>query len=103
MQFPRRFRFLFILVGLLFLIWYAGDHEIPDPKKPLLFYSTHSRDNLQFITFQAINKAKESIYLSTYALTDPSILTLLQKKAREGIPIHVFYHRSNTPKLHFKE
>ena len=30
-------------------------------------------------------------------------MTLLQKKAREGIPIHVFYHRSNTPKLHFKE
>lgn len=103
MQLLRKFRFLLMLGCISFLIWYAGYHEIPSKKSPLLLYSTHSRDNLKLLTLQTIKRAKESIYLSTYALTDSTILSLLQKKAKQGIPIHVFYHRSNTPKLHLKE
>jgi len=83
----------------LFLVFYALYVPFPSEKEPIRFYSSHTRDDLYWITVKAIRSAKRSLHIYTYALTDPSVLSLLMQKAKEGLAVHVTYHEKNTPRL----
>ncbi len=48
---------------------------------------------------RAIEKAKVSITLQIYGLTDPDILTLLERKKREGLDIQIFYDKKASTRL----
>lgn len=72
---------------------------LPRESEPIRFYSTHCHDDLRLITLKALKKAQTSIHIHTYAMTDPQVLSLLMKKARSGVEIHVTYHQKNTPRL----
>lgn len=105
MQRDRKFRkgvWVFLLsppcVAAL-AIFYSLHVSLPSPKAPIQFYSTHHRDDLKLTLIQALKRAKHSIFLKTYALTDTSILSLLKKRAQEGVDIHLYYHKKTTPKL----
>jgi len=89
---------LFLLISAL-LTCYALFYPLPTKTAPIRFYSTHQRDDFRLITLKAIKRAKRSIHIYTYALTDPTVLSALIKKARSGICVHITYHRKNTPAL----
>ena len=58
------------------------------------------RDDLKRTTLKALNQAKTSIWIHTYAATDPAVLTTLKHQALQGIEVHLFYHKKTTPKIH---
>lgn len=65
---------------------------MPSEASPILFYSNNCRQDLKEIFCLSLQRAKKSIYLSTYGLSDPHILTLLQNKIREGLSITITCH-----------
>ncbi|MCB1107244.1 MAG: DUF1669 domain-containing protein, partial [Chlamydiia bacterium] len=85
------------------LTFYLLYVPLPSPKKPYYLYSTDQRDHLKEVLKKAIGKSQTSITLHTYALTDVGILSLLKKKAKEGVTIHLFYHKKASPELHLLE
>ncbi len=89
---------VFFLV--LFLPYYAIHISLPSHDQPVLMYTNHLREDLRRITFKAAKKAKESISIHTYALTDDELLDTLQEKAVEGIDVDITYHKKSTPQLH---
>lgn len=91
-----------LLVGV-FVIFYALKTSLPSARSPVLFYSTHNRDDLKLVLIHAIEKSQRSIHFRTYALTDLSILSLLKKKAEQGIDVHLYYHKNTSPKVHLLE
>ena len=48
---------------------------------------------------RAIQKAKTSIHIHTYCLSDPRILTHLLRKAKKGIKVHITYDKKASPAL----
>lgn len=46
-----------------------------------------------------MKKAKKSIYLSTYGLSDPEVLSILQKKIKEGLSVTVTCHPKQIPAM----
>ena len=100
----RRFKRLFIggAYGLflsLFLIIYSLHISLPCLKKPLLFYNSEKGKDLNLLLKKAIASAQMSIILRTYGLTDPVILSLLKKKAQQGISISLYYDQRANPDL----
>lgn len=85
----KRTPLLLILLFPLF-IFYCLHVTLPSEKNPLVFYSSHGRDDLRRVIFEAIKKGKKSIFLSTYALTDPALLTLLKQKGKERVRVEIF-------------
>jgi len=81
------------------IIFYALKVSLPSIQFPIQFYSTHNHDDLKLVLIHAIKGAQRSIHCRTYALTDLSILSLLKKKARKGVDVHLYYHKKTSPKL----
>jgi cardiolipin synthase len=96
-RWPSRIALTFI--GSFFLIFYATYVPLPNEKHPICFYTTHRKDDLRRVTLKALKRASRTVHIHTYALTDPQILSLLMKKAREGVSVNITYHQKNTPKL----
>lgn len=92
-----------IPISAFFLVFYALHISIPSPKSPILFYSSHQRDDLRLTLLKVIKKAKLSIDIHTYSLTDPHVLSLLNKKAKAGVDVHVTYHEKLAPRLKYLE
>ncbi len=63
--------------------------ELPEKGKPALLFSNESQDDLFHTFTQAIDSAKNSIYLVVYSLTDPKITRCLKKKAELGLEVTV--------------
>lgn len=99
---PRAKKFKVVLLPLLiglFLIIYCLHTPFPSSKSKIKVYSTHNHNDLHLLLTQAIKKAKKSLYLKTYALTDSAIISLLKKKSEDGVKVHLYYHKNVSPKL----
>ncbi len=95
-----------VLAGLflfLFLLFYSLHTPIPSTNKPLIFYNSEKRIDLNQLLKKALSTAQESVTLHTYAFTDLSVLSLLKKQAEKGICIHIHYDKKASPSLHFLE
>jgi phosphatidylserine/phosphatidylglycerophosphate/cardiolipin synthase-like enzyme len=89
--------FLALLVsGFVWLAFANKEEELPDAAHPLLFYSTHSRNDLLQLFASSIERAEKSLHVTMYALTDPYLLALLSKKNNEGIKTTIFYDPTAT-------
>ena len=99
----KRFKFGIALAAIpLFftaLLFFALSAPLPTEKSPIKLYSNQTRDDLRIVTIKALESAKKSIVLHTYALTDPSIKKVLTKKAQQGISVTVYYDPRTTKKL----
>lgn len=85
------------LFGLL--LFFALHASLPSPQKPVQFYQTSQRKDLNRTLVQSIKKARETITLKTYALTDLSLLSLLKKRAQEEVQVHLYYDAKASPQL----
>lgn len=91
-----------VLAGLfifIFLLVYSLYIPLPTPKNPIVFYNSEKRIDLNRTLKKNIHKARKSIILHTYSFTDTSLLTLLKKRASEGITIDLYYDKKASPSL----
>jgi phosphatidylserine/phosphatidylglycerophosphate/cardiolipin synthase-like enzyme len=88
--------FLFFLVAVYgCLIGAALKPPLPSPKQPLIFYSNQSRSDLRLVLKRAFDKAKASILVTMYAVTDEELLTKLSDKAKQGLLVHLWHDPRN--------
>lgn len=99
----KRFSFVPAVLAGIFFLFYTLHISLPSSKKPYRLYSTDQGDDLKEVLKKSILRSKESITLHTYAVTDLGILSLLKKKAEEGVEIHLTYHKKTSPNLHLLE
>ncbi len=78
-----------IFLFYLWLVFFTHTTPLPSTKTSLLLYSNQTRQDLKHLFLHAIKKAKTSLFLSVYGITDPDILNLLHKKSLESLPVHV--------------
>jgi cardiolipin synthase len=90
---------LFIATGYLWLVFHAKNPQLPTAASPLLLYSNQTRHDLKQTLRSALKSAKEKIFLSMYALTDPEMLALLREKVSQGVAVTVFYDPTATFQL----
>lgn len=81
--------YLGIVSWVVFLTWFVYSSLVPPTSEKIQFYSTESCDDLKFLIGREIRKAKESIHLASFGLSDPEIETLLQTKEENGIKIEI--------------
>ena len=72
---------------------------LPTQKSPLIFYSNQLHNDLKQVTLHALNKAQKSITLQIYGLTDPDVISLLEKKVQQGLEVKIFYDKGASKAL----
>lgn len=102
----RRFKLTLSLslIALIYLgvVVFAITPHFPSTKDPLLFYSNQTRNDIKLLFAQALKKARKSIHITMYALTDPDIIHILRAKHEQGVTVQVFYDPSATPHKTFE-
>lgn len=83
-----------VLIALFFLTFFSVVHgfskvRIPTKLHPTELYANHLQDDLRMTFKEAISKAKRSICLIIYALTDNQLISTLRTKANQGIDVLV--------------
>lgn len=97
----KRFKALFFLAifgGYSWLIVATLYPPLPTPQTPLLFYANQIQDDLKRVILRAIHQANSSITLQIYGLTDPDVLSLLEKKRASGVDVTIFYDKKASGK-----
>ncbi|MCB1135395.1 MAG: hypothetical protein KDK78_03910, partial [Chlamydiia bacterium] len=90
----RRITIALASLAALFLIQilnFVQQIPLPASKEPARFYSNQVGDDLEALYSQVIDRAKHSILLVIYSLSDPTVLDALNRKAEEGISVTVLY------------
>ncbi|HSX04402.1 MAG TPA: phosphatidylserine/phosphatidylglycerophosphate/cardiolipin synthase family protein [Rhabdochlamydiaceae bacterium] len=85
--------------GLFWLHFIALEIKLPSITHPIIFYSNQKRDDLKLIICEALKKAKSSILIHIYGLTDPDIIAILKEKKLQGLEITIFYDEKASPNL----
>lgn len=99
LRFLRHALLLLFLVFCGYLLWNSLTPQLPSPKKPILFYSNQAQQDLTLTFLEAMRKAKSSIDLAIFGLTDSSILKELKRQAKKGIEVKVYYDAKGSPPL----
>ncbi len=79
------------------VVWDSIHPPIPSQQNPIVFYCSH-KHNLKQILLHHLGKAKKSLFITIYGLTDLDVLSLLQKKAQE-IEVEVFFDSEGSKQL----
>jgi phosphatidylserine/phosphatidylglycerophosphate/cardiolipin synthase-like enzyme len=105
--FPKLIKKSSLTGFILLLLWtiyqlaenvhFSQPITVPSSNAPIELYSNQTQDDLTRLYQQAIDNAKESVTLVIYALTDPQILSSLQKKSEAGIPVYIVCHAEASP------
>lgn len=98
-RFLRHSLILFFLLFCGYLLWDSLTPQLPSPKKPILFYSNQAQQDLTLTFLEAMRKAKSSIDLAIFGLTDGSILKELKRQAKKGIDVKIYYDAKGSPPL----
>ncbi len=90
--------FILALPPLLFIDFISHKQE---EAAPVTFYSNQLGDNLSSLLQQDFTAARRSIWISMYGCSDPAMLDLLSRRAREGLDVSLSLDRkaSLTPQL----
>lgn len=88
-----------IFLGYFGLVFFTLRVSLPSQESPLQFYSNHLRHDLKLVLIQALKRAKTSITLQIYGLTDPDILHLLEQKKKQGVEVTIFHDPHGTKSL----
>lgn len=103
----RRSKWIPALAGIFLfslILYLSLSVALPTSRSPIKLYSSQQRNDLNRTLVQAVKQARQTITLKTYALTDRSLLSLLKKRAREGLSVHLYYDEKASPKLtHLEE
>jgi len=88
---------ILFLAGFFLLFKLGTKPKLPSPDAPPILYSNQTQDDLKVLYLSAIDRAKRSIHLLSYGLSDPSLLHKLKEKARD-VKVKAYYDvKSNKP------
>lgn len=94
------------LIGLFFWVgrWSLASSSPPFPNetKPLIFYANQTGSDLRLLFYQTLAQAEQSIFLEMYAITDPTLIQLLQAKAKQGLAVTILADSKASPGLRKK-
>ncbi|MDF2577365.1 MAG: hypothetical protein K0S74_849 [Chlamydiales bacterium] len=95
------FNLILGLIALLFLSLSleAALPKLPQPNTPILFYSNKTRQDLRLTLDKALAKAKESITIVVYTLSDYKIIKTLNTRAKSGVKVQVIYDAKAFPQV----
>lgn len=80
---------IFILSLGLFFAFRLSSPRLPEESSPVFIYSNQCGDDLHLTFTKAIRRAKSSVFLLVYGLSDPSILQALRDQAENGVDVQV--------------
>ncbi len=86
---------IFFAALYAFLIRAALTPTLPSPENPIIFYSNQNRDDLRLILKKIFTHARENIDITMYAITDPELLQILEKKNQTGVSVQIAYDPSS--------
>lgn len=96
---PFPYILLSILIFLGFLIWDSLIPTLPEPSTFPTIYAHPSKEDLRLTFLAAIRKAKKSIFLCVFGMSDPSILNALKQQSEKGLDVSVFYDSKGSPNV----
>lgn len=82
---------IFLAAFYSFLIGAALSPSLPSPEKPLLFYSNQARDDFRLVLKESFEKARDSIHITMYSITDEELLKKLLQKAQKGLSVRLWH------------
>lgn len=86
-----------VCILCIWLVWRSVTPTLPQSNAPPKLYYHPSREDLRLTLLSAIKNTKESIFLSIFGLSDPAILTALQKKIQKNIKTTIYYDTKGSP------
>ncbi len=89
----------FVCALCIWLVWRSVTPTLPLSTTPPKLYYHPSREDLRLTLLSAIQNSKESIFLSIFGLSDPTILTALQKKIQKKVPTLIYYDAKGSPDI----
>jgi phosphatidylserine/phosphatidylglycerophosphate/cardiolipin synthase-like enzyme len=73
---------------------------LPVLGEPPRLYSNQCQQDLTLTFLEAIRRAKQSVYMVMFGLSDPAILKALAKKTAESIDPVIYYDTNGSPNLY---
>lgn len=70
---------------------------LPSSQGPAQLYSNQTNDNLSLLFSEAISRAKRSIVLAVYSLTDQEMIKSLKEASNEGVDLHIVCDAEASP------
>lgn len=74
-------------IGLFYYIKTSTYLEIPIEENKIIPYFEETGADLKYLYCSLLKRAKKSIFISTFGLSDPDILAILKTKKAEGVKI----------------
>ena len=93
------FLIIFLLFFIFFLIKKGTTVSLPDLNQPISFYSSQTNHDLKLTYIEAIQKAKKKIIISIFTLKDPHLISWLNKKAKQGLEICIYFDKKHNQEL----
>ncbi len=72
---------------------------LPSHINPLVFIASQNQEDLKLTFVEAIQKAQRKIVLSIFTLKDPHLIAWLNKKAKIGIEVTVYFDQNHNQDL----
>ena len=95
--------YLFLIVCFsVWFVWKSLTPTLPVLGETPRLYSNQCQQDLTLTFLEAIRKAKQSIYLVMFGLSDPAILKALAKKMDDSVEPQVYYDTNGSPNLYRK-
>ncbi len=91
--------FLFVAFLTQHLTHSASAAEFPVAKAPAQVYSNQIGHDLHLLFCEALSEAKHSIFLEMYAITDPTVLSILKNKGTQKTKVEVIADAKASPYL----
>lgn len=89
-KFKVLFMWLLVLVGLgAYFIMHQSEPQLPQTDQAPLIYGNQVQRGMGQSLVSAIDGAKQSVVLLVYTLTDRRIISALNRKAEENVPVEV--------------
>ncbi len=104
---PRAYKLFELLLvvlvaGIAWLTTTQTSTPIPSGDQPALLYSTDHEDHLGSVFNEAIQKARQSVQIAVYTITDQRLIQTLRKKAQEGVKVTVICDAKACPGIEKK-
>ena len=101
----KKAKYIFIISLLIASSFYINiiiksiSPNLPKPGKRPLLYSNQLRQDLKMTFIYSLKKAKESIHLVMFGLTDPHVIKHLYKKSDQNLAVKVFYDKRSSKEI----
>ncbi len=98
---PSLLVLLFVTLSLAFLSLFepVQTEKLPRLESPVELYSNKNEDDLQAYVVDAISRAKESVTLIVYGLSDHEVIAALRNQAAKGIKVQVVCDAKANPDI----